>query len=282
MAAVLEAARQHRPSHTLLIPSLYEILLAGRHGGQLSSLITVIVAGEACPPHLVGEHFRAFPSVRLFNEYGPTECTVWSTVHECRPADAACPVVPIGTPIPGALAYVRLAPGDPVRAGETGELWIGGRGVVPELPGAPGRLAIAGGVLAYRTGDHVRLRPDGLLEYRGRLDDQVKVGGMRLELGEIEAALAALDRVRSAAVGVVGRDNGRPSLTAFVVLSGPVADVQTLRARLLTVLPAVAVPTAIVAVDSLPVHPNGKVDRRALDRRAELHREQESGASASP
>jgi amino acid adenylation domain-containing protein len=282
VAAVLEAARQHRPGHTLLIPSLYEIVLAGRHGGQLSSLTTVVVAGEACPPHLVGEHFRAFPDVRLFNEYGPTECTVWSTVHECQPADASGPVVPIGVPIPGALAYVRSASGDPVPAGETGELWIGGPGVVPELPGAAGRLANAGGGLAYRTGDQVRLRPDGLLEYRGRLDDQIKIGGMRLELGEIEAALAALDPVRSAAVGVAGRNGGRPSLTAFVVPSGPAADVQALRARLLTRLPAVAVPTAIVAVDSLPVQPNGKVDRRALDRRAEQHREQESGASASP
>ncbi|GIH12461.1 AMP-binding protein [Rugosimonospora africana] len=156
LAAVGRFAARYRCTHLSMVPSLYAAALAGGVAGALEDVSTVVVAGEDCPPELVARHFQAVPSARLFNEYGPTECTVWSTVHRCVPADATGPRVPIGRPIPGTSVY--LPPGG------TGELSIGGPGVAD------------GGV--YRTGDLVSLRNDGLLVRHGRIDRQLNLGGV--------------------------------------------------------------------------------------------------------
>jgi non-ribosomal peptide synthetase component F len=255
LVAVARAAREHSASHLLMIPSLYRRLVDSPLADRLATLTTVVVAGESCPPGLVRGHLARLPRARLYNEYGPTECTVWSTVHACTPADADAAIVPIGRPIPGARVSVHAPDGRHAAIGELGELRIGGPGV-----------ALAGGDGTYHTGDLVRWRDDGLLEFHGRDDDQIKLGGARIEVGEIEHLLRDQDGVLAAAVGVADRHAATPVLGAFVVLASSDVDERMLRSRLLAALPAAAVPALFTFVERLPAQPNGKVDRRALDR----------------
>jgi non-ribosomal peptide synthetase component F len=255
LVAVLKAAVAHRASHLLMVPSLYALLLRAAPA-QLADLTTVIVAGETCPPDLVARHVAVGPDAVLYNEYGPTECTVWSTVHRCDPRDAAAASVPIGVPIPG--TSVSLLPpdgGGPVPPGAIGELCVAGPGV-------------ASGAASYRTGDLASLSPDGLLRFHGRVDDQLKLGGVRIERAEIEHAIGAHGAVHAAGVGRVNADRENAGLVAFVVPEDSTVDVAALRTFLLARLPAVAVPRTYVMVDALPVQPNGKLDRQALDRLA--------------
>ena len=256
VVALGRAAGRHDPSHLLLVPSLYQVLLRGRLAERLAGLSTIVVAGESCPPDLVRRHYQRLPGVRLYNEYGPTECTVWSTVHECVPADGDAPTVPIGRPIPGTRIYLRGPDGEPVPAGTPGALWIGGPGVAVGTPPAAG---------VYRTGDLASLGADGLLRFHGRVDDQLKLDGVRIAPAEIEDALLSFDAVAAAAVTTAA---GRGRLVAFVVPAGPELDLKALRAHARDRLPAVAVPAAIEVVDALPVQPNGKLDRAALRRLA--------------
>jgi D-alanine--poly(phosphoribitol) ligase subunit 1 len=239
LVAVGRFAVRYRPSHLLMVPSLYAVALG--LGDRLGALSTVVVAGEECPPGLVTRHFATLPGASLYNEYGPTECTVWSTVHRCVPADGRAPRVPIGGPIPGTT--VHFGP----------ELSVDGPGVTGEPP--------------YRTGDLVSQREDGALLFHGRIDDQLKLGGVRVERAEVEHALGAYPGVTAAAVGVA-RTGGRVRLVGFVVGAG--LDRRALRAHLCDRLPAVAVPARIVPLTRLPTLPTGKVDHGCLDRTAEL------------
>jgi acyl-CoA synthetase (AMP-forming)/AMP-acid ligase II len=239
-----------------MVPSLYAVLLRSADPACLASLATVIVAGEVCPPALVTRHFATLPGTALYNEYGPTECTVWSTVHRCVPADGSASTVPIGAPIPGTTVTLRTPEGGgPVSAGGIGEIWIGGPGV-------------ASGAAEHRSGDLASIGPDGLLRFRGRVDDQLKLGGVRIELAEIEQVLNAHPGVAAGAVGVSVDDPTR--LVAFVVAEQPV-DTRSLRSYLLARLPAVTVPTRYIPLDRLPTQPNGKLDRAALHRMASVH-----------
>jgi len=249
LAAVGRFAAEHRPSHLLAVPSLYGVALRGGLAERLGSLATVIVAGETCPPGLVAEHFARLPSAHLYNEYGPTECTVWSTVHRCEPADATAPRVPIGRPIPGTEATIHGASADGV-----GELGIAGPGLAE------------GEASPYRTGDLVSLRDDGELLFHGRVDHQLKLGGVRLERGEIEQALRSFPGIDAAAVGV-SHPGGRTRLTAYLVTDGFLRP--ALRAHLLERLPLAAIPARIDVVAALPLLPNGKVDHAELDRLAQ-------------
>lgn len=254
LVAVQKAAARHKASHLLMVPSLYAVLLGSADPAQLASLTTVIVAGEVCPPALVARHFAVLTDTALYNEYGPTECTVWSTVHQCTPADASTPTVPIGSPIPGTTVSLRtVAGGEPVSAGAIGELWIGGPGV-------------AAGTGCHRTGDLASLGPDGLLRFHGRADDQLKLGGVRIELAEIEQALTGYAGITAGALSRSSDGGTRTGLVAFVVVADQPLDTRALRAFLLARLPAVAVPTRYVVLDRLPTQPNGKLDRGALDR----------------
>ncbi|MCO5183624.1 MAG: amino acid adenylation domain-containing protein [Anaerolineae bacterium] len=206
-AILAQSIAAHRVTHTLMLPSLYKLLLEYAEPAQLQSLQVVIVAGEACPSALGRLHARVVPHAALYNEYGPTEGTVWSTVYRL-PQDGSIvgATAPIGRPIPRMQAYVLDAQLHPVPIGVPGELVIGGAGVVsgywqrPELsaekflpnPFADGML--------YRTGDRARWLANGNLEFLGRIDDQVKIRGHRIELGEIEAALTTHPLVEEAAV----------------------------------------------------------------------------------
>ncbi|MCB1057779.1 MAG: AMP-binding protein, partial [Acidobacteria bacterium] len=205
----------------------------------------------------------------LWNLYGPTETTIWSAVTAVGPGP-----VHIGH----AIAHTQLRVLDHHRrllpVGVPGELAIGGAGVAqgyldrPALTAErfiPDPYATTPGARLYRTGDQVRRRGDGSLDYLGRLDFQVKVRGHRIELGEVEAALEALEDVTAAVAVVHRREDGEGRLVAYVVPApGSTPTVDLLRRRLSDDLPAVMVPAVLVLLERLPLTPNGKVDRRAL------------------
>ncbi len=253
----------------LCVPSLYSALLAEVERRPGWSPSAAIVAGEECPRDLVERHRRLLPGTALYNEYGPTEGTVWCTVHACREGDVARRV-PVGRPVRGARVYVLGRAGEPVPPGVPGELYVGGAGV------ARGYLGLAGptaekfvpdpfspepGARLYRTGDRARWRADGEMEFLGRLDEQVKIRGFRIEPGEIEAALLCHADVREAVVAV--REDGPDDKRLVAYVAGG-AEAEALRSHLRRSLPEHMVPAAFVGVERLPRTPNGKVDRRAL------------------
>ncbi|GAB3441067.1 hypothetical protein GCM10027436_25180 [Actinophytocola sediminis] len=263
VVAAAEAGERHRASHLLLLPSLYRILLEAGLGPLLRTVGTAIVAGEVCPPDLVRLHHEILPDTVLYNEYGPTECAVWSLAHRCVVADGHRADVPIGRPIPGTTAYVRS--GDrAVADGDVGELWIGGPGVASGyLDGDDSAFGTVDGTRAYRTGDLVRVDEHGDTHYVGRVDQQVKLSGVRVELAEVEHLVGRCTGARAVAVGVV-REGGVPRhLVAFVV--GPGFRPELVIRRLRDQLPLAAVPTLVRPVPALPVMPNGKLDRRRVD-----------------
>ncbi|MFF3799261.1 amino acid adenylation domain-containing protein [Streptomyces sp. NPDC002134] len=229
--------------------------------------VQLVVAGEACPPELV-ERFSRGRVMR--NAYGPTEATVCASISE--PLSGAVKP-PIGFPLHNTRLYVLDARLRPVAPGVTGELYIGGdqlaRGYLrrPELTASrfvADPYATAPGGRMYRSGDLVRWNADGSLDYVGRVDDQVKLRGFRIEPGEIEGVLLARDDVARAAVVVREDRPGDKRLVAYVVAAGVPVDVREIRARLAAELPEHMVPSAVVALDALPLTGNGKLDRRAL------------------
>lgn len=207
---------RHNISHMLCLPSLYYLLLEHGGAGNLGSLKSVIVAGEACTADLVRAHYRLLPRTTLYNEYGPTEGTVWATACAI-PADFNGSVVPIGKPIPNMRVYVLDAQQQPVPLGVAGELYIGGEGLTAGYLNRPELTAerfIANPFhkteRLYRTGDLVRWQPDGQLTFLGRVDQQVKIRGHRIELEEIEAVLLDLEGIGQAVV--IARAEAPPAL----------------------------------------------------------------------
>ncbi|HEX6371120.1 MAG TPA: non-ribosomal peptide synthase/polyketide synthase [Longimicrobium sp.] len=252
-------------------PSAFRQLIRadGEHGGELA-LRLVIFGGEALEPASLREWVqrRGADRPRLVNMYGITETTVHVTYRPLTEADVfEGGGSPIGVRIPDLQLYVLDPTGRPVPVGVPGELYVGGGGVArgylnrPELTAARFVENPFGAGRLYRTGDRVRWRDDGTLEYLGRLDEQVKVRGFRIELGEIEAALLSHDSVRECAVIVREDAPGDRRIVAYLVRD---ADAEALRAHLRQGLPEYMIPAAFVALDALPLTANGKLDRRAL------------------
>ena len=271
--AIADLIEEHGVTHMLALPSLYGLILDTTSPERLRSLSTVIVAGESSSRALVAAHAEKLPSAGLYNEYGPTEGTVWSTVFDCSvPFDRTR--VPIGRPVPGAEAYVVDPEGEPAPIGAPGELWIGGTGIAPgylDRPELTAERFVADpfhpgeGRRLYRTGDVARWLPDGNLEFLGRLDHQVKLRGYRIELEEIEAALSTHAAVRETVLLAREDTPGDQRLVAYVATTGedPAAPAE-LRAHVAASLPDYMIPAHFVFLDELPLLPNGKVDRRAL------------------
>ncbi len=277
IAAIEALVAQHKISHLLCVPSLYQLILEFAQPTALASLRVVMVAGEACPPSLVTAHHAQLPTAHLYNEYGPTEGTVWSIVYRV-PQDDATTTVPIGRPIPNMRAYILDAARRPVPVGVPGELYIAGEGVAlgyfdrPDLTAErfiTHTFADSTTERLYRTGDRVRYLPDANIEFLGRADFQVKVRGFRVELGEIEARLSQHPAVLEAVVVTDAQlqpQNAAPTQLIGYVRPGPGThiDDSDLRGYLRAHLPDYMVPSIIVVLDDFPRTATGKVDRRAL------------------
>ncbi|HEX8202153.1 MAG TPA: amino acid adenylation domain-containing protein, partial [Isosphaeraceae bacterium] len=263
------AARVDEPGVTFLqaTPATWRLLLEGGWAGKPA--LTMLCGGEALPRALADRLLDK--GAALWNLYGPTETTIWSSAARVEPGEGA---VPIGRPIANTQLYVLDARLRPVPVGVTGELYIGGAGVArgylrrPALTAerfVPDPFGKAAGARLYRTGDLARWRPDGSLDCLGRIDHQVKIRGFRVELGEIEAALLRHPAVRAAVVVAREDASGEQALVAYTV-ADPGAEIAAadLRRGLHEALPEYMVPSAFVALEALPLTPNGKVDRGAL------------------
>lgn len=248
-------------SRDITVVSTVPTLAALWPAEALEQVRLLIFGGEACPPELAER--LAVDGREVWNTYGPTEATVVACGAKL---DGAGPVS-IGLPLPGWDLAVVDGSGQPVRYGETGELVIGGVGLARYLDPdkdaekyAP--LPTVGWTRAYRSGDLVRLEPEGLY-FQGRADDQVKVGGRRIELGEVDAALVNLPGVSGGAAAVRRTAGGTPLLVGYVASADPQFDISAARRSLAEILPAALVPR-LVLVDELPTRTSGKVDRDAL------------------
>jgi amino acid adenylation domain-containing protein len=255
--------RQQAITHVTLPPAVLAVLPSE----NLPALETIISAGETCSQEIVK---RWAKNRRFFNAYGPTEATVWSTVAEIKDVSGH-PV--IGQAIANTQVYLLDSHLQPVPIGIPGELYIGGEGLArgylnrPELT-AEKFIPHPFGDLAqrlYKTGDLARYRPDGNLEFLGRLDEQVKIRGFRIELGEIESFLHQHPAIREAVVVATEDTSQNQQLVAYVVPHPELTPtIFELRNFLKAKLPEYMIPSVFVFLDSLPLTPNGKVDRRLL------------------
>ena len=253
-----------RPAFLKVTPSHLPLL-----DGELSPTADLVIGGEALTGEQLVAWRAAHPDVAVINEYGPTEATVGCVAARIAPGEPVpAGPVPIGTPTWNTRALLLDAALRPVPPGVVGELYVTGTQLARGYHDRPGLTAERflpcpygpPGARMYATGDLARWRADGTLDYLGRRDDQIKVRGMRIELGEVEAALLAHPDVRAAAAAV-RTDGGEPALVGYLV--GP-AHEDSVRAELARELPAHLVPAALVRLDALPLTPNGKLDRAAL------------------
>ncbi len=308
-------------THLLSLPSLYGLLLDNISQTVLEKLKVTVVAGEACPADLVVRHHQKLPHVAFFNEYGPTEGTVWSSVYQIQAEDAQ-QMVPIGKPIRNVQLYLLDRHLNPVPIGVSGELYIGGSGLARGYQNSPDLTAerfipnpfeasdenvggdnpLQTGSRLYRTGNLARYRPDGNIEFLGRIDQQVKIRGFRIELGEIEAKLRQHPGVKEAVVLAREDRAGDKQLVAYLMADLPqflaysmsnsegfdpdllTTDLsaflspsktantvvgkspgnQYLQKFLKNSLPDFMVPPVFVFMTTLPLLPNGKLNRKVL------------------
>ncbi|ULA67915.1 MAG: Putative Multi-domain non-ribosomal peptide synthetase [Nitrospira sp.] len=246
-------------------PATWRMIL--QFGWQGGRGVKVLCGGEALPRELAQELLSRAGSV--WNVYGPTETTIWSTLERVRSVDRT---ISLGRPIANTQVYVLDANLEPVPVGIPGELYIGGLGLARGYRGQPQLTAdrfvsnpFRPGERLYRTGDQVKWLPDGRLDYVGRIDYQVKLRGFRIELGEIESVLGNDPTVKQAVVIVREDAPGDKRLVAYVApRDGSVCDPSGLRRALRELLPDYMVPAAIVPLSEFPLTPNGKVDRASL------------------
>ncbi|MFD1692297.1 AMP-binding protein [Azotobacter chroococcum] len=266
---IVALIRRHCITTLNFVPSMLQAFLAHEGIESQTRLRHVICGGEAMPAATQHEALERLEGVSLQNLYGPTEAAIHVTQWTCR-ADGQSQV-PIGRPISGIRTHVLDAALNPVPPGVAGELYLGGVGLGRGYLNRPGLTAerfvadpFGTGERLYRTGDLVRWNAQGQLEYLGRLDHQVKIRGLRIELGEVEAQLLAQPGVREAVV-VAQEGPGGARLVGYAAApGGQLLDGGQLRERLGRLLPDYMVPSAVVVLETLPLNANGKVDRKAL------------------
>ena len=275
-------------------PSMGRMILADDGArAALGHLKQILLGGEAVTASLTAE-IRTLTDAEIIDMYGPTETTIWSTAH--RVVGTETGVVPVGKPMKNQTVYVLDGQMQPVPVGLPGELWIGGLGVTrgywqrDELNVdrfRPDPFADESGVerhetaRMYGTGDLVRWRADGVLDFLGRTDHQVKIRGQRLELGEIEARINRAHGVRQAVVVPKG-EAAETRLVAYLEAASEI-DIAKVRADLVANLPEVMVPSQFMVLDALPLTPNRKVDRKALpEPEEEVRIERSAGDGPAP
>nr|WP_223885198.1 non-ribosomal peptide synthetase [Nocardia colli] len=260
---------EERVTTVHFVPSMLAAFVAEPMAAECQCLRDVFASGEALPGG-TAQRLRELVGARLHNLYGPTEAAVDVTYHEVTAADVVS--VPIGRPVFNTRTYVLDAGLGLVPVGVAGELYLAGaqlaRGYVGRAELTADRFVadpFVPGERMYRTGDRVKWTVAGELEYLGRTDFQVKLRGMRIEPGEIEAALTASDDVAQAIVVVRTDDHLGEQLVAYLVAAPGVAiDIDAVRADLIEVLPSYMVPATVTVLDALPLTANGKLDMRAL------------------
>ncbi|SDU36152.1 non-ribosomal peptide synthase domain TIGR01720/amino acid adenylation domain-containing protein [Pseudomonas synxantha] len=266
-AALVSLIQRYQVSTLHFVPSMLQVFLLDEHVARCTSLKRIVCSGEALPVDAQQQVFAKLPTAGLFNLYGPTEAAIDVTHWTCREEGKAS--VPIGQPIANLSTYILDAELQPVPPGVIGELYLGGAGLARGYHRRPALTAerfmtspFGDGQRLYRTGDLASYRTDGVIEYRGRIDHQVKIRGLRIELGEIETRLMELDCVREAVV--IAADG---QLVAYAVPT-ETRDTDELRSeikqRLGEHLPDYMVPAQLTFLDQLPLSPNGKLDRKAL------------------
>jgi amino acid adenylation domain-containing protein len=267
---IAEAIRVNGVTTLWLTAGLFHLMVESRLDG-LQPLRQLIVGGDVLSPPHVATALKALPHCRIVNGYGPTENTTFTCCYTIPRTPPPSGPIPIGSAIQNTNVYVLDADRRPVPVGEEGELYAGGAGVAlgylnqPELTAekfVEDAFAPQTDARLYRTGDRVRQRPDGIIEFLGRVDRQIKLNGKRIELDAIEANLRSEETVQDAAVIARIDSAGRRSLAAFVTPRG--LDPHALRRSLRARLPDFMVPASITVLESLPLSPNGKVDRGQL------------------
>ncbi|HEY2728761.1 MAG TPA: amino acid adenylation domain-containing protein [Polyangia bacterium] len=272
--AFAAAVSAHGVTHFQCTPSMAGLLVADATArAALGGLEVMILGGEALPPALARDLLAAFGG-DLFNGYGPTETTIYSTtfrVDRDALSRGVSQPIPIGRPLANTSLYILDAHREPVPIGVPGELYIGGAGVARGYLGRPELTAERfvenpfGAGRLYRTGDLCRYLGDGRVEFLGRLDHQVKIRGHRVELGEVELVLREVSGAREAVVVARPGESGQAGDQRLVAyLAGAVPAAADLRRMLRERLPEPMVPSAFVTLERLPLTPNGKVDRKAL------------------
>ena len=267
--------REHGVTTLWLTAGLFH-LMVDQGLENLRGLRQLLAGGDVLSVAHVEQVLTELPDCRLLNGYGPTESTTFASCHPVV-AGGLRDSVPIGRPIANTRAYVLDGHMGPVPVGVPGELYLGGAGLARGYLGRPGLTAerfvpdpfgpAYGGELGgrlYRTGDRVRWRADGVLEFLGRMDDQIKLRGHRVEPGEVEASLREHPAVRAAVVVAREEIPGEKRLVAYLVPEQPALEVGELRGFLQQRLPDFMVPSAFVVLEELPLSPNGKVDRGML------------------
>ncbi|MGC0318835.1 amino acid adenylation domain-containing protein [Kitasatospora acidiphila] len=263
--------------------------IAEQDMAAFTGLRQLLIGGDVALPAPCASVVRAHPELTLINAYGPTENTCVTTAAVLGPEQG--PRVSIGGPISGTSVYVVDENFDPVPVGVVGQLCTGGAGVSRGYLNDPGLTAVrfvpdpfsaVAGARMYCTGDAVRWRADGQLDFVGRIDRQVKVRGFRIEPGEVEARLIAHPEIAEAVV-VAHADGGHKRLVAYIVVRGGVeVPVSVLRAHVGQALPEYMVPQAFVVVERIPLTANGKVDRDALPAPSPAEAAEDGGARRAP
>jgi len=265
---IAQLVQEHGVTTLHFVPPLLQLFVDEPLAAECTSLRRVFSGGEALPAELRNRVLAQWPAVQLHNRYGPTETAINVTHWHCQGADGERS--PIGRPLGNVICRVLDAQFNLLPAGVPGELCIGGIGLARGYLGRAGLTAErfvadplgAAGARLYRTGDRVRWAADGVLEYLGRLDQQVKLRGFRVEPEEIEARLLAQDGIAQAVVLI--RDTaGGAQLIGYYTASGEVAE-QDVKAALAAELPEYMVPAQLIRLDAMPLSPSGKLDRRAL------------------
>ena len=268
LAALVEL---HHISHVVWVPSLYNAVLGEALNTQLESLRVVITAAESLSLELVRWHYQLLPHATLFNEYGPTEATVWCSVYQTTREEAGARV-PIGKPISNMQLYVLDADMEPLPSGVPGELYVAGdclaRGYVNQPQLTKERFLAhphVAGARLYRTGDRARYREDGNVEFLGRVDQQVKLRGYRIELGEVEYVLSNAPGVYQTAV-LLRQDKPKQQRLVGYVTGQPELKVMLdqVRSYAAARLPQYMVPSVILWVEVMPLTATGKINRSAL------------------
>jgi amino acid adenylation domain-containing protein/non-ribosomal peptide synthase protein (TIGR01720 family) len=274
--AFVEYCRRHPIDCLKIVPSHLTALLSAASPAELLPRRRLVLGGEACAWTLLERIASLAPACELLNHYGPTETTVGATTYDIKfsERDPLSETVPLGHPLSNAQVYVLDKGMRPAPIGVPGELHIGGAGVARGYVGRPDATAekfiphpysSRPGERLYRTGDLARIQPDGKIEFLGRIDDQVKIHGFRIEPAEITEVLRLFPRVREAVVVAREDQPGEKRLVAYVVLRDQVeSDAGELKVFLQGKLPDYMIPKGIVLLDALPLTRNGKIDRHAL------------------